>query len=57
MEEQELDEHEKEEEYRLEFIVPEEALKVNMLREHGEKQDGIWIERACQILEMLIEGE
>ncbi len=55
VEEQELDEHEKEEEYRLEFIAPEEALKANMIREHGEKKNGIWIERASKILEMLIE--
>ena len=54
VEEQKLDEGEKEEDFVLEFISPEKALAKNRRDSHGDENGGIWIERESKILEILI---
>lgn len=54
IEEQNLDEEEAEEEFVLEFIHQEEALRKNQCDDHKEESGAIWIERESKILEILI---
>lgn len=54
VEEQMLDDGEKEENFVLEFISPEDALAKNRCGNHGDENGGIWIERESKILEILI---
>ena len=55
IEEQVLDEYEKEEGFKLAFVSPEEALRKNRYDDHKEDNGGVWIERESRILELLIE--
>ena len=51
---QTLDSYEAAEEYRLEFIAPEEALRINRMPGHGNAAGSAWFERDIMILERLI---
>lgn len=49
-----LEDYEEAEGMTLEFVAPCEALKVNRCNDHGEDNDGVWIERESRILELVI---
>lgn len=49
---QNLDDYENNEHFTLEFIAPEEAIKVNRLHEHGG-YDEMMIEREAMVLELI----
>ena len=52
--EQKLDDYEVEEGFTLAFVSPEEALRKNRFDDHKEDNGGVWIERECRILELII---
>ena len=54
--EQQLDEHEKAEEYVLEFVIAKEALETNQFHDHKEETGSAWIAREAELLKMLMEG-
>ena len=56
---QQLDAYEKEEQFTLEFVIPNHAIYVNRRMEHGEKQgipqfEGM-LEREARVLELLVQ--
>lgn len=53
---QQLSEGEVEDQFTLEFVSAEDALRKNRYDDHGEETGGIWIERESRILEILIAG-
>ena len=61
IERQELDDYEEDEKFTLEFVTPQYAIEVNMLREHGEKDlpnmYEAMIERENRVMKLLIEEE
>ena len=50
---QKLDGYESEEGFTLEFVRPEEAIRVNRLPDHGPK-DPVMLEREARVLELLM---
>lgn len=52
--EQKLEDYEKAEGMTLEFVTPDEALRVNKFNDHGEDKDSAWIERETRMLELVM---
>lgn len=50
----EYDVHEIEEQYSLEYLTPEEAVRRNRQNDHGEENGGVWIERETRVMELLV---
>lgn len=50
----EFDLHEIEEQYSLMFVTLEEAIRKNRQDDHGEENDGVWIERETRVMELLM---
>ena len=50
---QELDDYESRERFTLEYVLPEQAIRVNRLPGHGPKEP-LMIEREARVLELLI---
>lgn len=51
---QNLDDYEAEEQFTLEYVEPNKAIRVNRIADHGPK-DQIMLEREARVLELLIE--
>lgn len=49
-----LEDYEEAEGLTLEFVKPEDALHVNIYNDHGEDNDGAWIKRETQMLELFL---
>ena len=56
--EQKLDPYEADEEFTLEFVLPEQAITVNRSAEHGDRSDDPYLlamaEREARVLELLM---
>ena len=50
-----FDEHEREEQYSLEFVSLEDAIRKNRQKDHGEENGSVAIERETRIMELLPE--
>ena len=53
----EFDAREREEQYSLAFVTPEDAAKRNRINDHGEENGSVAIERETRIIELIMEEQ